>query len=459
VSTDLECDALAILVVRLEASRPTGDHLCWHRWYEAIDAGAYSLQAGRADATPPHKQFPTLSRPQYFAPHVQRLLFPEPQSSSKIGASSERWLCCPKDMSLDIGWKQDDQRRANIELLERLSIPRARSGSIGLIHLALQAEISGDPTGTLKWANDMRKTYPRWGKPQFVLTGELGDRTLDGRRPYRDLVTELFGDPDDELERHLCAIFFAKEPVTTIPSEQTDRAADLAAWSHALGYGSRRDTDHDTEGEQPDPQEATAQHASLGLVQVVIVGRNVAFITPNNLLNGEAVRNFRSYWSESLIFALLQHDRLEHLAGRLADLGFDPSTESLDQLYDEWLAFRNIFWWSQPSTTTNVPQTLVQLVRAEYGTERLFADLEADFATYAARRRWRMEDDQAHALANLQIYGAAVAVSGSLATIAALLHPTHTLLAITVCIVIAAGIVAALFVHRRLPRRTDTQTR
>jgi hypothetical protein len=455
VSTDLECDALAILVVRLDASQPIGDRLRWHRWYEAIDAGAYSLQAGRADATPPYKQLPAPSRTQYFAPHVQRLLFPEPQSSSKIGASSERWLCCPKDIWLDVGRKQGDHRRARIELLERLSIPRARSGSIGLIHLALQSETSGDPNGTSTWATDVRKTFPRWGKPQFVLTGELGDHVLDGRRPYKDLVTQLFGDPDDEIERHLCAIFFAKEPVT-VPTEQRDRGVDLAAWRHALAYGSLRDTDHDTEEEQPDSQEATAQHASLGLVQVVIVGRNAAFTTPNNLLNGEAVRNFRSYWSESLIFALLQHDRLEHLAGRLADLGFDPSTESLDQLYDEWLAFRNIFWWSQPSTTTNVPQTLVQLLRAEYGTERLFADLEADFATYAARRRWRMEDDQAHALANLQIYGAAVAVSGSLATVAALLHPAHALIAITVCIVIAAGIIAALFVRKRLPRRTNT---
>jgi hypothetical protein len=203
--------------------------------------------------------------------------------------------------------------------------------------------------------------------------------------------------------------------------------------------------------EQRDPQKAAAKRASLGQVEVVVLGSSPAFTAPNNALDGVYARSFRSYWSESLVFALLQHDRLEYFAARLAELGFDPSTESLDHLYDEWLAFRNVFWWSQLSTTTDVPQTLVELLRAEYGTERLFSDLEADFATYTARRRWRMEDDQSRALANLQIYGAAVAVIGSLATIATLLHPNGILVAVAVFIIIAAGVFAALFVRRRLP--------
>jgi hypothetical protein len=346
-------------------------------------------------------------------------------------------------------------RRAKIELLERLSIPLAPSRSIGLIHLSLDADPSQDPTGTLKWASDLRKTFPRVGKPRFVLNGELGERILDSRRPYKALVTELFGDPDDEVERHLYTIFFAKEPV--IPSETGDSDQYLAGWRRALA--SRfSSTENGIQAEQRNPQNA-AQHASLGAVEVVVRDRSAAFTAPDRILDRSYARSFRSYWSESLVFALLQHDRLEHLAGRLAELGFDPSADALDYLYDEWIAFRNMFWWSQLSTTTDIPQTLVKLLRAEDGTERLFSDLESDFATYTTRRRWRLEDDQTRALANLQIYGAAVAVIGSLATIATLLHPTHTILAVVVCVIVIAGIAAGLFVRTRLPDRPTNPKR
>lgn len=116
----------------------------------------------------------------------------------------------------------------------------------------------------------------------------------------------------------------------------------------------------------------------------------------------------------------------------------------------EWLAFRNVLWWSQIAMTTDVPQTLLNLLRAEYGTGRLFSDLEGDFATYTARRRWRVVGEQARALANLQIYGAIVAVIGSLATIAALARPTHILLALTVIVIILLGAAAGAFVRSRL---------
>jgi hypothetical protein len=449
VSPALECDALATLVVRLEAEAPTSGQLRWHRWHEAHDAGTHSLQGGsRSQDSAHHKQLPAPDRTSYFVPHVQRLLFPPP------GSRSERWLCCPTDLSLDIGW--DDMRRAKVELLERLSIPLAPSHSIGLIHLSLDADPSQEPTGTLKWASDLRKTFPRVGKPRFVLNGELGERILDSRRPYKALVTELFGDPHDEVERHLYTIFFAKEPV--IPPETGDSDQYLAGWRRALASSFSR-TEHGIQAEQRNPQNAAAQRASLGAVEVVVLGRSAAFTAPDRILDRSYARSFRSYWSESLVFALLQHDRLEHLAGRLAELGFDPSTDSLDHLYDEWIAFRNMFWWSQLSTTTDIPQTLVKLLRAEDGTERLFSDLESDFATYTARRRWRLEDDQTRALANLQIYGAAVAVIGSLATIAALLHPTHTILVVVVCTVVIAGIAAGLFVRTRLPDRPTNPKR
>ena len=43
------------------------------------------------------------------------------------------------------------------------------------------------------------------------------------------------------------------------------------------------------------------------------------------------------------------------------------------------------------------------------------------------------------------------------ATIAALMHPTHTLLAVVVCLIVIAGIAAGLFVRTRLPDPPQTR--
>jgi hypothetical protein len=456
MTTALDWDALAVLVVRLASDKPAAEELRWHRWYEIHGAGEHGLDPdSRAEDASPHKQLPVPERQPYFTAHVQHLLYPPP--AQPHSSSPERRMCCPSELSLDLGWNQGNVRRARIDLLERLTIPLDPSHSVGLIHLALQPDVASDATATLKWASDLRQAFTTAGRPRFTLIRGSREDVLDQRRPLRGLVTALFGDPDEELERHFYTIVFAKEPAE-LPAGEVDRPSYLAGWRRALARGSRRVEDG-MQAEQRDPEKAAAQYASLGAVNAVVLGRGAAFTARPDTLNGSYARNFRSYWSESLLFALLQHDRLEHFAGRLAELGFDPSTESLDQLFDEWLAFRNMLWWSQLSTATDVPQTLVDLLRAEYGTERLFSKLEGDFTTYTARRRWRMEDEQAHALANLQIYGAAVAVTGALATIAALLHPSGPLLALVVCAVIVAGIAAGTFVRTRLPRQTRTPRR
>lgn len=451
----LDCDALAVLVVRLRSGEPPAGDLRWHRWHEIHGAGEHGLDAGsRAEDGAPYKQLPVADRQPYFTAHVQRLLYPPPTSQAPTGGQiPERRMCCPSEMWLNVGWDANGVRRARVELLERVSVPLEPQQSIGLIHLALEPDANGDPTATLKWASDLRQAFTRAGRPRFTLINGSEQQVLDSGRPLRGLVGTLLGNPDEEMERHFYTMVFAKEPAT-LPSGELDRENYLAGWRRALARGSRR-VEEGVRAEHRDPGKAAAQYASIGVVDTVVLGRAAAFTTPGNALNGSYARSFRSYWSESLLLALLQHDRLEHLAGRLAELGFDPSTESLDRLFDEWLAFRNVLWWSQLSTATDVPQTLVNLLRAECGTERMFCELEGDFATYTARRRWRMEDEQARALANLQIYGAAVAATGALATIAALLHPTGALLAITVCVVLFAGIAASAFVRSRLPRHVE----
>lgn len=450
----LDCDALAVLVVRLADAAPPTGRLRWHHWQEIHGAGEHGLDAeSRAEDGSPYKQLPLANRQPYFAAHVQRLLYPPaPSQPGTRTGIAERRMCCPGDVWLDVGWNERDVRRARVELLERVSLPLEPRRGVGLIHLALEPDTSGEPAATLKWASDLRQAFTRAGRPRFTLVEGSAERPLDGRRPLKALVAALLGDPEEELERHFYTMVFAREP-TQLPPGEHDRGTYVAGWRRALARGSRRAEDG-VQAEHRDPEKAAAQYASIGTVDTVVLGRATAFTAPEETFNGSYARSFRSYWSESLLFALLQHDHLEHLAGRLAELGPDPSTDSLDRLFDQWLAFRNVLWWSQLSTATDVPQTLVSLLRTECGTERMFEELEGDFATYTTQRRWRMEDRQAHALANLQIYGAAVAVTGALATIAALLHTHGALLALTICVVLLAGIAAGVFVRSRLPRQT-----
>jgi hypothetical protein len=396
--------AYAVLVVRLDGEAPSESALAWRRWYDVSDAAedGFDAQAWRRpDQNSPHKQLPTENRLPYFTPNVQQLLFPRDPSSTTSGSHPTRWLCCPSDLWLDIGHERENCRRARIDLLERLLVPLAPLRSIGLIHLTLLSASNEDSEATLRWSNDLRQMFPQAAGPRFFLDGDLGEHSLQPR-PYQALVKALFGDPHKDLERRLYSMIFAKEP--SVPADAlSENDVYLAGWRRALARGSRHAKDGER-AEQRDPQKSAAQRASLGTVDAMVLGRGAAFTTPEQYFNGSYARSFRSYWSESLVFTLLQHERLEYFAARLAELGLDPSTESLDDLHMEWLAFRNVLWWSQIAMTTDVPQTLLNLLRAEYGTERLFSDLEGDFATYTAQRRWRVEGEQTRALANLQIY-------------------------------------------------------
>ena len=268
MTTVLESDALAVLIVRLGAEVPSSGELRWHRWHEVYGASEHGLQSGsRPQDSSPHKQLPTPDRSSYFTPHVQRLLFPLPRPSSTVVTNSERWLCCPTDLSLDIGWNRDNPRRARIDLLERLSIPLAPSYSVGLIHLSLQADAERNEASTLQWGSDLRKTFTQSGRPHFTLTRESREQALDGRRPLRALVIELFGDPHVEMERNLYTIFFAKEPVE-LPAGGVDRETYVAGWRRALARGSRH-TEEGIQAEQRDPQKAAAQHANIGAIDAV----------------------------------------------------------------------------------------------------------------------------------------------------------------------------------------------
>ena len=150
-------------------------------------------------------------------------------------------------------------------------------------------------------------------------------------------------------------------------------------------------------------------------------------------------RNFRTYWAESIIFGLLQQFTLEEFQQRLADFGGNINPR-IGHLREDWLKFRNILWWSQLSSSSEIPQELVTRLRNEQGTERLFNDLEGDLATYS-------EYQHQDALANLQIYGSAIVAFGPLAAIIGLIGASGCLLAILLAVAVLVSLVVLLTVH------------
>ena len=147
----------------------------------------------------------------------------------------------------------------------------------------------------------------------------------------------------------------------------------------------------------------------------------------------------------------MQQECLEDFQRRLAEVG-DPLKPEIEDLHRDWLSFRNSVWWSQLSTSTEVPQELVSRLREELGTERLFDDLEGDLATYSAQQHRRAEDRQAEALANLQVYGSGLVVLTTLATIIGLFAASGQARALLVIVAVIASVAVSLFVRAQLSR-------
>ena len=65
----------------------------------------------------------------------------------------------------------------------------------------------------------------------------------------------------------------------------------------------------------------------------------------------EWVYNVRSYWSEAVLFGLIQQSYLEFYAQELGRLGGDPLGEPVNTLFLDWVAFRNVLWWKRDCRT------------------------------------------------------------------------------------------------------------
>src|SRR5215203_6871703 len=164
MAASLECDALAVLVVRLRSDRPSGGERCWHSWEASSGAEPNGLpENGRADRDEPFKSLPRPGSWHYFNEHVERLLFPPSDGGGG------RWICCPEDLCLDFRQTPNGpERRARIDLLERITTPLEPKQTYGLIHLSLLPSDEEDAPDTLEWGKGISATFRR-GYERFEL--------------------------------------------------------------------------------------------------------------------------------------------------------------------------------------------------------------------------------------------------------------------------------------------------
>lgn len=433
----IDADALAVLVLPLLATPPEDEpDLRWHRWDEACGAPCgLAEKPNSAHEERPYKRYPTAEW-SYFNSHVEKLLFPPPGQKNGDGLG-ERLVSCPEDLRLGVSNEHPGPELvARIELLERLTIPGPTTCAFGLLHLAL--EPNGSKDAVLRWAK-MIQTPFRYSIPggvRFVLYRGGAEIEFEGGRPLSELTSLILGQPHAQLDRHLYAAVNAPYP------EGLTDFIDQANWRRALGVRASAYTD-DSNG-----HESHSQTAHLGKVTALVRENRASLTQQGQLTKGDA-RNFRSYWTESLLAGLVQHDALEQFQTELAKLG-TPIQPDVVPLYEDWLGFRNRVWWSQLSTSTRVPQELLSRLRSIRGTDRLFTDLEGDLATYSAQQRTIVEGRQARALANLQVVGAGFVVISALLELINLSGADGGLLIFFILVSIGLAAGAGWGVHKRL---------
>jgi hypothetical protein len=386
------------LILRLAngANAPQG----WSSWSNAGEVlGEPAMTA--AETRPPYKRYP-LDGHAYFAEHVGKALFP-PLDAQHGG----RWLKHPRGLELRLFATDVTTHTLSIDLLEMVKFELPPHLSFGLVHLTFAGTAS-----TQEMLDCAAILHTRYREPstievpriELAVAGKAGGEPLVGREPLVALARKVFGTAHVGLSRGawICAI---GAPPADVEGEH------IAGWRRALARGFT--LDRAMHAIARDPERNERQTERLGPFTALVLGRSAAFTT-----NGPPpapLYNVRSYWAETLLLAIVQHDYLEGFAVELGELGHDPLGRPVDELYVNWLAFRNVLGWSYLSTSSDVPQRLLKLAHSGLGTEPLREELEHAFATYIAQRQRRSDDAQEASLTALQIYGAVFAAVGTVA--------------------------------------------
>lgn len=365
----------------------------WRSWersapVEAVEAGARAQSPAAA-----FKRYPGSQR-RYFAPQVEHVLFPP--SRDEAGA---RQVLMPEDLVLELGSADEPEHELSIDLLEIVRAPLPPLVTFGVVHLSAEGFADSDQLLACGKLLGNRFRY-NLEKPLFAVR-ERGTRTvLSGREPMGVLAQHLFGAAHTNVLHRAHTVAFS--------NLDSDVAGDdEGGWRRALGRGrtledAKRDLEELAERDELRTERIGATEATFFALATSITMRARS--------SGTWLFSVRSYWSEAVLFALFQQSYLESYAERLAGLGGQPLGDEIDELFDEWMAFRNTMWWRELSYTTDIPRRIAAQVHDQLSTRLLFDELDGAFATYVDARRHRTEDAERSAIRSVQIVGAGFAV-------------------------------------------------
>lgn len=387
------------LLVRLPDESPPPTHP-WRPWYAT--AGSIRGGGSATSAAPgAFKTYPGFR--EYFAPQVERVLFPR---LTDVNGSGGRWIRQPVALSLELGRPGAEAVVLNVDLLEVVRVALRPGVSFGLVHLSAPGLTAPEQ---MLGASELLATRfrRRPDDPSFVLVGPSGRQLLSGTEPVRALTTALFGGAHANV-MHRCHRFVAARlPDEVAPGQD-------AIWGRALGRGYSLAAAMEALGAAPSRDDQRTE--PLGRATALFFGLSTVVTHREN--SESWLYNVRSYWSEAVLFALIQQSYLETYAEALGHMGGEPFAASVEDLFTRWLAFRNVLWWSELSYTTDVPGKILSQIHSQLNTARLFAELEHAFSRYVDARRHRTSDSEREALRSLQVYGAAFAsVSAAAAVI------------------------------------------
>lgn len=371
----------------------------WPRWQDAASI-VPQPEYGDPHDDPPFKRYPGTR--QYFSAPAQETLFPARDTSGKSG----RWVCRPPDWSVALDPDGDWEIELGVDLLEIVRVRLAPRVSFGVVHLSAERELAAERMLATSRAIATRYRPAQEDIPRLAVVDGAERKPLRGSEPLRTLTTALFGDAHEFVTMR--AYIFA---AAQVPAEVSDD--ELAPWRRALGQGHK--LARASRAYQRDPERDQRRTERFGPTEATFYGRSAA-LTFRDQPTG-SLRNMCSYWSETVLLGLLQHAYVEHYAMRLSELGGVPLSSEVKTLYGEWLAFRNVLWWQQPSFTTDVANKLLRQTHRGLDTRALYAELESSFSTYVEAHRHSAQETESRALRALQVYGAAFAVVGSAAAI------------------------------------------
>jgi len=334
----------------------------------------------------------------YWWPHIQRELFGDGiQAGRSVAHSNARLQLETRDAITEI----------RVDLLEHVWVrlgPAVQVG-IALVHLQLDCP-SERLVGVI---HALREPLVRDARLSLITDGP--PVRLGPSRPGLAAIGHLIDSVSPQGWLYTLSVARPPRAVDAIRRPQEQRE-----WARALARATT--PQKAAEAITRDPDKARRLELPLGPHLITVLGRGAGIALADRLPRDLAAtqRYARSYWAEAVGFGILQLLALQRIAERMGALAGDPaSRHELDDIHEEWLAFRQRLWWSSLSAQTAVPGEILVRFHAESPSRQLFDDLTADMETFVTRRAAQRARDQERALVRLQTGGAGLASAGVVA--------------------------------------------